>query len=215
MKGLAKKLEGAGVLQEAGRVARVEDDGFVVRTDAGDFHAKRATSCLVAPEVDDYVLLAAVPRGGCYVLAVLEREGGKVTIGVDGDLELSATKGSVTVAAQDPVRLVSGTQVEIMAPTVDVKAMAATVVVEAASVIGARVTAEIAKVKLVAETFDSVLDRFTQKVKRSFRTVEEIDRVRAESIDYEAKKTLNMHGENALVTAESLVKLDGDQIHVG
>jgi len=26
---------------------------------------------------------------------------------------------------------------------------------------------------------------------------------------------MRMHGKNALVTAEALVKLDGDQIHVG
>ena len=68
---------------------------------------------------------------------------------------------------------------------------------------------------LVTETLDSVLDRFSQRVKRSYRTVEETDQLKAERIDYTASSTMSLHGENALVTAEQLVKVDGEQIHLG
>ena len=47
------------------------------------------------------------------------------------------------------------------------------------------------------------------------RTVEGLDQVKAEQIDYAAQKTASMRGENTLVTAEELVKVDGAQIHVG
>jgi Protein of unknown function (DUF3540) len=52
-------------------------------------------------------------------------------------------------------------------------------------------------------------------VPRSLRTVEAMDQLRAGQIDHVAQGTLNLHGENAVVTAEELVKLDGEQIHVG
>ena len=50
-------------------------------------------------------------------------------------------------------------------------------------------------------------------MKRSYRAVEETDQLRAGQIDYVAKETLSLHGENALLTAEELVKVDGEQIH--
>ena len=55
----------------------------------------------------------------------------------------------------------------------------------------------------------------TIDVGRVRRTVEELDHVRAEQIDYAAKKTMSLHGDNAIVTANELVKVDGEQIHVG
>jgi hypothetical protein len=52
-------------------------------------------------------------------------------------------------------------------------------------------------------------------VKRSYRFVEEADQVKAQRIDYAAEKSVCLRGENALVVAEELVKVDGGQIHLG
>jgi transglutaminase/protease-like cytokinesis protein 3 len=60
-----------------------------------------------------------------------------------------------------------------------------------------------------------VLERWSQKVKRAYRKVEQIDELRAQNIDYSADQTMSLHSENALVTAEGLVKVDGEQIHLG
>ena len=61
----------------------------------------------------------------------------------------------------------------------------------------------------------ALLDRVSSRVKRSYRMVEECDHVRAEQIDYAAKKRLSLHGETALLTAQHLAKVEGDQIHLG
>ncbi|MBW2454888.1 MAG: DUF3540 domain-containing protein, partial [Deltaproteobacteria bacterium] len=34
-------------------------------------------------------------------------------------------------------------------------------------------------------------------------------------IQHRAEKNYSLHGENALVTADELVKVDGEQIHLG
>jgi hypothetical protein len=74
---------------------------------------------------------------------------------------------------------------------------------------------EIAAVKLVAGAVDSVLDRVTQRVKRAYRIVEEMDQLRAKRVDYSAEKSLHVHAENAMVSATGVVKLDGEHIHLG
>ena len=70
-------------------------------------------------------------------------------------------------------------------------------------------------VKAVASTVDSFLGRLSQTVKRAYRFVEESEQVRAQSLDYAARDNVRLHGKNAVITAESLVKMDGAQIHMG
>ena len=184
---------------------------------SGDYEARRAVSCLIEPCADDTVLLALGPSGGAWVLAVLEREeGARATVSVDGDLELRLRSGSFTVAAQEGIDLLSPKKVNMVAGSVAINAddcarRAATAVASWAGL----VHAELDRVKLLAGTFDSVLERFSQRVKNSYRTVEETDQLHAERIDYTATSTMSLHAENAIVTAEQLVKVDGEQIHLG
>ena len=49
----------------------------------------------------------------------------------------------------------------------------------------------------------------------SEKRVDGLDQLKAEHVDHSAKKTMNLHGENAVMTARQLVKVDGEQIHVG
>ena len=216
MKNLARKLEDDPVSHDVGTLVRVEGPVFVVRTRSGDLEAARAATCLLEPSAGDRVLVAGSCSEGWYVLAILTRAAGaRAAVTLDGDLEIRLPSGRFTVAAQDGVDLVSGGDVSVVAGRIDVNAADGNVVLGRLTFLGTFVRAEIEKIKLVAERFDSVVERVAQRVKRSYRSVEESDHVRAERIDYSAKKTASLHGENTLLTAEELVKIDGEQIHVG
>jgi hypothetical protein len=80
---------------------------------------------------------------------------------------------------------------------------------------GRLVQAEVAKVSLVAQEVDSVLTRLTQRAKRVFRFVEEIDQTRAGTVDMRAQNLIAIRGENAVISARVLAKVDGEQIHLG
>jgi hypothetical protein len=216
MKSTALKLPAEVVIQEMGRVLVAEGGTLRVRAGACDYDAKRAVSCLVEPVADDIVLVALVPNGAAYVLAVLEREeGAKATLSTDGDLELRQRHGRVTIAAQEGIDLIAAKDISLIGQGLQVNAADGNVVLQKLSFVGGLVRAEMEKVKMLAGTFDSVLDRLSQRVKRAYRTVEETDQLRAERIDYSATSTMSLHGENAVVTAEQLVKVDGEQIHLG
>ena len=58
----AKKLARSETSLEAGRVERIRE-AVVVRLASGSYEARRAKSCLVAPEVGDKVLCAIEPEG--------------------------------------------------------------------------------------------------------------------------------------------------------
>jgi hypothetical protein len=210
MESVARKIELKAVFQEFGEVVKVEAEVLTVRTALADVTARRAASCLLAPALGDRVLLATEERGDAYVLAILDqRDPSAATISVDGDLRLRSLHGKVSVAAQEGIELVTTAAARIAARAVDVSA------IEALSVVGGAVKAEVERVKAYATTLESFYERVTQHAKRSHRTVEEVDQVKAGYIDYAAKGAANVRGENVLVTAHELVKVNGDQVHIG
>jgi hypothetical protein len=210
MDNTARKIQVKAAFQEFGEVVAVDAELVTVRAALADVTARRAASCLLEPAVGDRVLLVTEERGDAYVLAVLEqRDTGAATISVEGDLTLRSVHGKVSVAAQEGVDIVTAAAARIMASAVDVEAL------EALSILGGAVKAELGKVKLYASTLDAFFERVSQHAQRSLRTVDELDQVKARHIDYAASGDAHLRGENALVTAHDLVKVNGEQVHVG
>lgn len=216
MNNLAKKIQRDEVYEAAGTVVRASDGRFFVRTSDGEIDAQRAVSCLIEPDMHDEVIVKVLGDGRAYITAVLTREeGAKARMVVDGDLDLELKKGSFGVKAARGVRIMSGKAIDLSSGEISVRALAGEMAIQKLSYVGTLLRSEIESVKTIAGALDAVLDRFSQRVKRSYRTVEEIDHVRAKEIHYTAKENLFLNGGNAVVTAEELVKVDGEQIHLG
>lgn len=216
MNGVARKIEPRVVFQEFGEVLGMAGQTVTVRGALSDVRARRATSCLVAPCIGDRVLVAVEEGGEAFVLAVLQRASdGPTTIEAEGDLALRTVSGKVTIAAQGGVDVVSPSPVKITAGEVTVTAALGQLRVETLEVLGRAVKAELGRVKVLATSIDSVLERFTQRARMSKRTVEELDQVHAGHIDYAAAGNAHFRGENAIVSAEDLVKMNADQVHIG
>jgi Protein of unknown function (DUF3540) len=203
-------LEGSRVHEpqvrvESGTVVRVVDR-IQVEFGGGPCEARRAKSCLVAPEVGDKVLCAMEP-GGVYVIAVLEgHEGAKTVLAADGDLEVQARAGRLALCSSKGVDLVSGGEVAMTAGELHLRARKGSIAIEELGFFGKLVQAEVARVTLVAREVDSVLTRLTQRAKRVFRFVEEIDQTRAGTVDIRAQNLAAIRGENAIVSARVLAK---------
>src|SRR5437763_190877 len=147
MVSVARKIEARAVFQDFGEITAIDGPIVTVRTALAEVSCRRAASCLLAPAVGDRVLVAAEERGDAYVLAVLEqRDPRTATIAVDGDLDLTAAHGKVTVAAQEGIELVTAVAIQIAARVLEVSAG------EAISLVGGAVKAELDKVKLFATT---------------------------------------------------------------
>jgi hypothetical protein len=210
MESVARKIEIKAVFQQFGEVVGLDGELVTVRTAIADVSARRAASCLLAPAVGDRVLLATEERGDAFVLAVLEqRDPRAAVLSVEGDLTLRSLRGKVSVAAQEGVDIVTTAAARLMARAVDVEA------IDTISILGGAAKAELGKVKMFAATLDAFFERVSQHAKRSYRNVEEVDQVKARHIDYAATGNAQLRGENALVTAHDLVKVNGEQVHVG
>jgi Protein of unknown function (DUF3540) len=216
MNNAARKIEPRVVYQEFGEVLSITGQTIAVRSSVADVRAKRAASCLLAPGVGDRVLVVFEENGDAFVLAVLERKStDAATLDTDGDLAIRAQSGKVTIAAQEGVDVVSPSPVRIVAGELSITAALGQLRVEALDVLGRTVKAEFGKVKVLANSIDSILERYTQRARLSKRTIEELDQVHAGHIDYAAAGNAHLRGENAIVSAEDLVKMNAEQIHIG
>jgi len=217
MSTLADQLDLHEVVQEIAKVVAVGPE-LAVKGQGGRYRARRGVSCLVAPGLGDTVLVALAADGRCWVLAVLERPGrqdAKVELSVDGDLDIRSVTGRLGLAAAKGMSLVSGREVAVVSGRVEVNAVEGSVVVERLRLLGGLLQTEVDRVKTMAKSVDVVLERFSQRVKRSYRQVEELDQLRAERIDHAASGTMSLQADNALVTARKLAKIDGEQVHLG
>jgi len=96
-----------------------------------------------------------------------------------------------------------------------VRSKTASLLLDGVTFLGKAVRAELGRAIVSAETLDQRIGRLSQRLKRAYRFIEEGEHVRAESLDYAAEKSVNLRGENTIVTARELVKVDGGQIHLG
>jgi hypothetical protein len=210
-------LSGAEVKQTFGLVEAHEGATFFVRAGAEVLHARRAKGCLVEPQKGDTVLVARSEDHGSFVLSVLVGTDDKAesVLSVDGDLTLRSKSGKVAILANEGVSLTSGASVAVNAPELVARTMKATIFSESLSYVGRKIEAQVERIKHVGQALESAIDLVTSRVKHSYRTIEELEEVKAKELSVSAEATLNMHGKNTIVSAEKLAKLDGEQIHIG
>jgi len=202
----------------AGEIAEVisrEGDHLLVQAGARRLPARHAASCLIEPAPGDTVLVAGdIAR--CYVIAVLDRATDVPTrIAVCGDLEIVAAAGRLRLAAGDAVELATPGEMTLSAGTATMRAERGRFLLDDLVVIGRTALAQLSRMRAIGQAFEMVVDRILTRAKRSVRFVSESEHVRAGEIDLRASGTLHANGQTTIVTAASLVKVDGGQIHLG
>jgi hypothetical protein len=111
--------------------------------------------------------------------------------------------------------MISSGTTSLVSNQVEVRARTASVLVEGLELFGGWMRTEVDKVKVLAQSLDQVVDRFSQRAKRSYREVSDFDQVKAGSSHHRVEKTMRMHAGDVAMTADGIVKMDGKQIHVG
>ena len=215
MSNLSIQNQLATVFQHYGRVLEVGAT-MVVRVNNADHTARRAASCLLEPMVGDKVLLSTDLDAGDYVLAVLERAlDAQAVLNLPADTEIRATQGRIKFFSPLGIDLNTTGELSMQSTKLRVEALQGDVTVQNLSLAGDAWRSCIDRVKAVGRSLDSVFERCIAHVGRSYKTVAELDQVKAGQIDYTADTSLQLHAKYALVTAHELVKMDAEQIHLG
>lgn len=207
---------GAAALQLGGRVKDHCDGAWRVDTQHGGLWARPAVSCLIRPMVGDRVAVWAPDGGEAFIVAVLERPGnGNTTLHVHGDLDMRVTNGRFNVTADGGIAMETQQGMQLKADEMSLFAKKWCSVFSEWLCAGRDIVTRAASVAVIANTASSVVNRLVQRSRHCLREVEQLDQVRCGQMDYRAEHTMSLRGKHTLVTAEQLVKADGDQIHLG
>jgi hypothetical protein len=216
MENLARQFEENTVVQELGVVSGIDNEIFAVETRSGTYEARQAVSCLITPRQNDRVLLAGDLSERLYVLAVLEREAEqKKTLSFQGDVDLAVKGGRLTITSEQGLKFASGRNIDFASPELNVHSLKSEVHIHRLIFSGNFWLGQVEKIRLIVTVFDTFIERLTQKVKRSYRTIEEIDHLKAGRLDYLVDKLLSLRGKYSMFTAKEDVKIDAERIHMG
>ncbi|MCC6527516.1 MAG: DUF3540 domain-containing protein [Polyangiaceae bacterium] len=208
----------AAVATTFGELVAIADRSYRVRVASGEsVEARRAVGCLVEPAVGDRVLVAgAAASAEWYVLSVLDREAAvPVVLAAEEDLTIASRAGSVHLLAAQDLDCAAGGAVRLAAPELHVEAAEATLGIRALEYLGDKVRVQAERVLTVARFLDTEAERWSQRVDRAFRFVKEMELLRAKQVDHAVEETLHLRARHALVYANQVVKIDGDQIQLG
>lgn len=190
---------------------------YEVEVDGKKLTAFRAVSCLVEPLVGDTVLVSSSPRvAASHVLSVLERaQPSPTTLSADGDLAIHLPSGKLDVVTKAGAAVTTGGSIDLTSNRLVAQAVDAELRTENLEASGRTARIFYETMQASVERAELIADRITTRARQAMRILTELDQLRAQCVDYVAKKSLRMHAENTVVTAESIAKVDAKNIHLG
>ncbi len=188
------------------------DGAWMVDAGDGVFSARRAASCLLAPAPGDRVLISR-HRQGSYIIAVLESaaESSELTF----DRPLAVTAPEVRVNARDDLRLSGGRTVSLTGAECEVLAARARVHAGRLNLRGEEAHADVSRLRVVAQSLDTAVDRVTHRAKQVVRWVEDVELLNIGSIVQTVRKTFTSTSTHTVLTAKKDMRVDADRIHMG
>lgn len=203
----ADRIEGAPVVA-----------AFDIEVDGKRQAAIRAISCLVEPLVGDTVLASSAGPAATswHVLSVLERERpSPTTLSADGDLAIHLPSGKLDVVTKTGAAVTTGGSIDLTSNRLTAQAVEGDLRVESLEASGRTARILLEAVQVSVEGAEVLADRITTRARQAMRILTELDQLRARCVDYVAKKSMRMHAENTVVTAEGIAKVDAKNIHLG
>lgn len=197
-----------------GVVKKQDDQAFVVECDGHEWTCRRAASCLLQPQVNDTVLISGPERERVYLIAVIEQaQQSEATVSVPGALNISAD--SVNINSTAAMQLHGGTALDLNTEQLKLSAKKGQCVVDEMHYVGREVKTTVGMMRVIGKVYESIMDRLSFMSRTSFKITEEVEHMRAGTIDYQAEQSARLHSKYTMVTAKDLVKVDGKQIHMG
>ncbi len=177
--------------------------------------ARIAFGCVVQPEPGDRVLIA-VTDGTIWVTSVLERcSDAPMRLWAEGDVTLVSMQGDISLLAARSLNLDAGERARVAAAEIDLHAGVARFVLDELVQVGRRASLLVGKIRQVGELVETFAEHVLTRTRRSSRFVEDSDQLRAGDVDHRAEGTLQMRARTMLMTADTVVRVDAEQIHMG
>jgi len=216
MENLALITKPEEVYLRYGVVKGKTDEQYRVVSETEVVRAGWAEGCLMEPDLGDLVLLSLDNQGEAFILNVLKRANCKkpASLRIKGNTALNVQNGRLAVFADD-IHIAGKQDLSISATKMTFEAVAGHAKMGTFSFLGGFLYGRIAKVKTVVNRLDTFAERATQRLKRSYRFVEEFEESKIGRLRLLVKNVFSVRSKNSTIKAEKTVKVDGEKIYLG
>lgn len=189
-----------------GKVQQALDRRYVVEVGHRRIRAVQATGCLLAPELDDMVLLAEQAEGKAYIVSVLSRMAKPARITLPAD--------TVVVAQGGDLLLCADRQLSLTAPDMHFQADKGIAEIREADFTADKVEISVSRLRAVWGTVETRAERVFQQVTRLYRRIKMEDS-RLEKLHCSVDKTCKIEAGEITIAAEERLRLDGERVELG
>lgn len=198
----------------------LQDDGavFTVDTEFGPVNARKAAACLVRPGTGDEVLLSMDESGRCYILSVLEQaldNNGATELDFEGQVNMNVRQGGLTIHTDEDLSLVSEQRAVIASDEIAISASRGRAFIDKMSLVGRTFSSQVETIRSAGLVLEQTFSRLTQRLENAFRFIKDHEEVQTNTTRYLVDDLLALHTKNTDLTSEEVVKVTGDQIHLG
>lgn len=177
---------------------------------------KRATSCLVEPQLGDVVLFCDCGVGQVgYITAVLQsanEDHGAVKL--PGGVTMTSSMNGLAIQAHQ-ISLAGEQSIELTTPHFEINAAAASVRVSHWESWSESMALHVVRASLVATSLSSHIGTAISRIKSSWRKVEGLDEVQAGRSRLLVDGQHKVEAEHVTVKAQGYVRIDGKKIDLG
>jgi len=186
----------------------------VVTGDGQGINAQKAAGCLLVPEMGDRVLLACDEEGEGFIMEVLVKARLPAEVVVPGDVTIRSENGdlrlmgrTIAVAAEEKA-------------TVEAPVLALTGVTGEGRFLSFSLMAKIlgvrsGRVSAIIDVLDTVCGRLTERIRNSFRHIENLEEVKAGRLRTIVRERFALRAKQTSILSEEEVTIDGRKIHLG
>ena len=153
-------------------------------------------------------------RAGRAVLEHDPERGKTVLHAPEGDLELRADHGSVTVVARDDVKLHGKRRLDLSGATLGASAARVEALVGDVRVVGKSLRTAFETARHATGILEVQARRIVERAKATYRDAEDLAQTRAGRVRTVVETTFHVLAGTAIVKAEEDVKLKGKKIHL-
>ncbi len=202
-----------------GLVQSCQNGLFSVRTETGLLSCRKADGCLLRPEAGDKVLVSTCEEHDCqgYVLSVICKAESTqpAELHYEGDLRIRTSRGDLTLATDRDLNLVASQRASVLSRTLTAGTETAELRAEKVSMTARLLRGSCKAVLMVAENVEHTFSQLTQRLRNSVRMVEEHEEISTGSSRLAVENNYVVHTANEFHSAEDLIKLDGEEVHLG
>jgi len=201
-----------------GTILDVSETGCLVAFDEESLLCRRAASCLLDPEAGDIILaVVSAENEPSFILSILERMDADTatTLTLAPDAVIRAEGGRLSVRSRTAIDINCIGGVSLSAERFDISASEGNWLIRSLSIMGNNLDSVWKDIRNTASSIRTVCTTSLQYLGDSFRHVKNLDESSAENIRLMASDTLQHNAKFINTTAVEVVKIDGQEVHLG